>query len=344
VHKQIAPGALRMQPVSKHPISKPSEQISIEDCLLILLRGIQNHSVIADESDGDEFRAELAALESRFKGKDNARRLVDSAVDILDKYSTQTNEVIARQRSGLTKTASDLAAAMKAASLVQGPAERLNLLEEQINALSVDGDLEAAKARLRAEVAMARAEALQERQKTSDLISNAIGGLGVSPEDLAAKAFKPVGSVYSADQLTGLPARGYAESELTRAYTQTPDCHLALFVVKRLALINAKFGYARGDQVLLKVVVYLAQSLPDFNKLFRWTPCSFLTVAPPNISYQDLRAKVQAIELMRLTPTLEWEGRSAMVPVVLDCRVISAKDFDSAGELFLRLDALASDA
>ena len=41
-----------MQPASKQPPSKPSEQVALESCLLTLLRGIQNHSVVADEFDG----------------------------------------------------------------------------------------------------------------------------------------------------------------------------------------------------------------------------------------------------------------------------------------------------
>jgi GGDEF domain-containing protein len=150
--------------------------------------------------------------------------------------------------------------------------------------------------------------------------------------------------VHVADALTGWASRAYAEFELGRALGQSDDCFLALFIVKRLALINARFGYARGDQVLLKVVVHLAQSLPGYDKLFRWSPCAFLAVAPPATSYKDFRGRIQVIELTRLTPTLEWEGRSAMVPVIIDCRIISAKDFGTASDLFLRLDTLAADA
>jgi GGDEF domain-containing protein len=333
-----------MQPVPKRPPSKPAEQFTLEDGLQILLRGIQNHSVIADEADGQEFRKELVALESRFKGKDNARKLVDSAVDILDKYGSQANEVIARQKAGLVNAAAELAAAMKALQGIRGSADRLNLVEEQINLISEEDDLESVKARLRADVAMARAEALQERQQISGLFSTIVAKLGLSSVQLAGEtSLTTSGSVYTPDTLTGLPSRAYAEAELTRAHAQFPDCYLALFVVKRLALINAKFGYSRGDQVLMKVVLHLAQSLPEFKNLFRWAPCAFLTVAPPSTSYGDLRSKVQIIELTRMTPTLEWEGRSAMVPVAIDCRIISVKDFQSPSELFLRLDTLSSD-
>jgi hypothetical protein len=83
--------------------------------------------------------------------------------------------------------------------------------------------------------------------------------------------------------------------------------------------------------------------LPGFKNLFRWAPCAFLSVAPPNVSYKELRSMIQNIELARLTPTLEWEGRSAMVPVGIDCRIISVQDFATPSDLFLRLDTLSTD-
>ena len=242
----------------------------------------------------------------------------------------------------------EIASALKALPGIQGNVERWSLLEEQIKALSSRDDLAAAKTRLRAAISVARAEALRERATVNDLVSGIIDKLngGVKPgieRSSQQNALSPLTPLYTPDPLTGLPSRAYAEAELAGAHGQSRDCHLAIFVVKRLALINAKFGYSRGDQVLLKVVSHLAQSLPDFNSLFRWTPCAFLTVAPPNVSYKELRSKIQMIELAQLTATLEWDGRSAIVPVVIDRRIVSIKDFGTLSDLFLRLDTLATD-
>lgn len=329
-----------MQSVSQEPPSKPTGQVAIEDCLLALLGGIQKHLVVAG---GAEFQAELAGLQAQFQGTSNAGELVDKAVAILDKYGAQAKEVMERQKAGLASAALELASAIQTLPAMQANAERWNRVEEQIKAVSNGDDLEVAKARLCADVAVARAEALQERQKVGGLFSDVLGKLETPPDPAPSEALLPGIPGSKPDPLTGLPARLYAESELTRAHGQSADCYLALFVVKRLALINAKFGYARGDEVLLKVVMHLAQLLPNFNNLFRWAPCAFLTIAPANLSYKDLRARVQAIELARLTPTLEWEGRSAMVPVVMDCRIVPVKEFGTPSDLFLRLDTLAAD-
>jgi GGDEF domain-containing protein len=328
-----------MQPGPEQP-GKQIEQVSLEDCLLLLLRGIQNHPVVAEEAEGKAFRSEIAALEQAFKGKENAHHLVESAIGILDRYSSQANEIVSRQRTGLAKASSDLAAA-KDLALGQGPSDRLASLEQQINALSSGDDLAKIKSRMISEVAMARAEALQERQKVSDLISGTITQLA-PPEPSSGHVAHVLGYDYAPDALTGLHARAYAENELRRSHELPIDSYLAIFVVKRLALINSKFGFARGDQLLVKVAGQLAQSMPEFGNLFRWAPCAFITLPPPGTAYRELRSKVQVIEVTRMTPTLEWQGRSAMVPVALDCRVISVKDFSTASELFLRLDSFAS--
>ncbi len=341
-----------MKSRSQQPPSKPSEQVALEDCLLTLLRGIQDHSAIADGA--EEFRAQLAALEirfkgaSQFKGPDDAHQLVESAVELLYKYGAQTSQVLAQQKSGLAAASTELAHVVKRLPDIQRSAERFSRLEEHIHAISTKDDLDVIKARLSADIAGARADALQESQRISELFSGVVGKLDVisegRPGQITSQTAHPASLDHIPDQLTGLPSRGAAETVLAAVCSQSDDCHLALFVVKRLALINAKFGYSRGDQVLLKVVVHLSQSLPDYQNLFRWAPCAFLTVAPPNISYKELREKVQIIELTRLTPTLEWEGRRAMVPVVIDCRIVSAKDFGTTSDLFLRLDMLAADA
>ena len=221
---------------------------------------------------------------------------------------------------------------------LQENAERWTRLEEQIKSISADDDLEVVKAQLCAEVAAARAATLQEPKKITALLMD-----GLSKRDVAGIETGTQDSPLGLDPLTGLPVRAYAESELSRAQVESADCYLALFIVKRLSLINAKFGYSRGDQVLLKIITQLAQSLPEFKSLFRWSPCAFLAIAPPNISYKELRSKVHAIEITRMTPVLEWEGRSAMVPVTLDCRILSLKDFAMLSDLFLRLDTLAAD-
>lgn len=318
---------------------KPALEPTSDECLLLLVRGIENHSVIAAGPQGEAFRKELSALEAEFKAKHKAQQFVDAALQIMEKYAALTMQAMDRQKSRLVNAASELNAATEALPGLQKSADRWDRLQEQVKAISLEDDLQAVKDELCCEIANARAEAFAEREKIGQLFANITRQLDLGSVEDAG----PVCSS-TTDQLTGLPLRAYAEGELNRVHAGPGECYLAMFIMKRLALINAKFGYSRGDQVLLKVVSHLAHLLPEFRTMFRWSPCAFLTIAPATMSYKDLRSKIQVIENTRLAPLLEWEGRSAMVPVGLDCRIVSVKDFENISDLFLRLDRLAADA
>ena len=310
------------------------------DGIMLLLRALQKHVVTVDTSQAHRFKTELAEVEKRFRGENIGQTVKDTA-GILEEYAQQSNQLIVHQQSEFMTLVSELTNALASIPEDHNAFERLNALEAHIKTAAPD-ELPKITAEVTESVALARKQAMEQKQKISDLVSGIISRMHVSKERVAT-ATSGDEVLYSPDPVTGLSGRAYAEAEVSRTFTQSPACHLALFVVKRLSLINRKFGFQRGDEVLLKVVQHLAQSLPDFNNLFRWTPCSFLTIAPPVISADEVRRKVQAIDLHRVTVILEWEGHSALVPVSLDCRVMAFKEHNSAESLFQALDSLALD-
>src|ERR1700680_3340452 len=196
----------------------------------------------------------------------------------------------------LMMVVSELTAALAALPDIQQAFDRISALEKQVDIANSPSDVKLLKVRLSQCLAITRREVLQQRQQISDLISGTIARMRSFQEGTASPT-PPLKSLFVADPLTGLPGRAYAEAELARTHEQFPDCNAGLFVVKRLHLIQTKFGFSRGDQVLLHIVQQVAQALPDFNNLFRWTPASFLAITSPSIPYQDVRKKAQILEL-----------------------------------------------
>jgi GGDEF domain-containing protein len=237
---------------------------------------------------------------------------------------------------------SELTAALAALPDIQQAFDRISALAKQVDTSNSSGDLKLVKVRLSQCLRLTQHEVLQQRQQISDLISGTIGRIRAFQEGTTSPT-APDKSLFVADPLTGLPGRAYAEAELVRTHGQFPDCNASLFVVKRLHLIQTKFGFSRGEQVLLNTVQQVAQTIPDFNNLYRWTPASFLAITSPAITYQDVRKKAQLLELLRITQTLEWEGHTALVPVNLGCRAYALKEYDSSDSLLQELDAFASE-
>jgi GGDEF domain-containing protein len=246
------------------------------------------------------------------------------------------------QSSELMLIVSELTAALAALPDIQQAFDRIGALEKQVDAGNSSSDLKLLKVRLNQCLRITRREVLQQRQQISDLVSGTISRICAFHEGTTGTT-PPDKSLFVADPLTGLPGRAYAEAELVRTHGQFPDCNAGLFVVKRLHLIQTKFGFSRGDQVLLNTVQQVAQALPDFNNLFRWSPASFLAITSSSIAYQDVRKKAQILELRRITQTLVWEGHTALVPVNLGCRAFAIKEYDSSESLVQALDAFASE-
>lgn len=321
-----------MQPIAKRPPASSPSPASLDPDQM-LLKAIERHMVIADDSAAQRFRTEL----SRLAGTADLRMRADDVAGLLENYTKETNQLIGQQRLGTMQLVSELSAGVVA--LPEPPSTQFQEIEEQLDAISDLDDLEEARDKIRDGLGLLR-NGMLKMQEFGGVVSEAIERWRASQQ----VGSKSAGVAHAPDPLTGLPGRDYAQSELARTLVQFPNCQIAFFVVRRLNLINAKFGFSRGDEVLLKVVQMLAQALPDFSNMFRWSPCAFLIITSPNMGPDTVRDQVQMVEYHRMTPTLEWEGKSAMVSVGIEWKVMSVGEFNETDSLFQRLDSLASGA
>ena len=308
---------------------------------MVLLAGIGDHIVIVNESDANQLRAQLIDIEKRLRGTPNRSGLVGETLATLEGYAAQANQSIARQKSEMTRFASDLSDLMKTLVTAQPVSKAIRALGTEIERASDKGELRSSNAAaLKKALAHARGEVVNTRRQVGQLLSSTLARIHTL-EPGKASAGPGSGRTSPPDTVTGLPGRSHAEVELAKIHAEPRERLLALFAVKRLDVINAKFGYLRGDQVLLRIVQHLAQSIPDSNTLFRWTPCSFLMIISPAGSGEEVRKRVQMISADRITMTLEWEGRTALVPVTVEGHVQSPRESASLDSLRQALDGLA---
>ena len=318
----------------------------LRESIQLMLAGMRRHVVVADTAAANAFTTALAQLEERLRKTSDLRQVTRAVLGLLEGYSRQANQAIDQQRSELGRLVSELTATMASMPEVDQMAEPILALEQQVAAISSVTELESFRRGISEALGRSRANMLRVKQSVSDLISGSIARIRKADQGSAATApaaGTPAPAAGASDQLTGLPTRAFAEAEIARLHAQLPDAQAALFVVRRLKLINRKFGFSRGDQVLQRVVQHLTQELPNSNNFFRWTSSSFLILTSPAVSTNQLRAKVQQLGLHRLTLTLEWEGHTALVPISFDTRIISLSEFPSADAIYQALDAIVLD-
>jgi GGDEF domain-containing protein len=133
------------------------------------------------------------------------------------------------------------------------------------------------------------------------------------------------------DTCTGLPTRHEAEAAIKRAMSSDTQSYVASFYVHRLNLINARFGDAIGNQVILFCSQHIATNLAGAkDTLFRWRGPGFVALLERNESPLAIASEVQRFTAMPLSRFFETPSRTVYLPIKLTAEVLptAGKSFE----------------
>ncbi len=139
------------------------------------------------------------------------------------------------------------------------------------------------------------------------------------------------------DKVSGLQEREEAEQAIVAAIERGRLAYAALFVVDRLHLINAQFGYATGDRILREFCEHLRSSLLPKDRLFRWTGPAFLAVIERSEEPAELEADIQRIAGSRLEAAVQIGNGCVRLPIVRTALLLPLAG--TLAELTSRIDA-----
>jgi GGDEF domain-containing protein len=102
-----------------------------------------------------------------------------------------------------------------------------------------------------------------------------------------------------------------------------PKSYAAVFYLHRMALINARFGEAIGNQVLLFCSQHLATTVTRANdSLFRWSGPAFVAILERQESEMAVSVEVQRLISAPISRFFETSTRSVYLPVKVTAEVI----------------------
>jgi GGDEF domain-containing protein len=140
------------------------------------------------------------------------------------------------------------------------------------------------------------------------------GGLGHGPGSSAG----------AADPCTGLPMKADAEAAIHRALEGDSQCFVAMFYLHRMHLINARFGDAIGNQVILFCSQHIATHLTGAtDALFRWRGPGFVALLERSDSPLAVASEVQRFTSMPLSRFFETPSRTVYLPIKLTGEVLA---------------------
>lgn len=154
---------------------------------------------------------------------------------------------------------------------------------------------------------------LASAQRRIDLLAAVPGTDASGPRAATSNAFDPC---------TNLPTRAEAESALERAVTNASQTYAAVFYLHRMAMINARFGEAIGNQMLLFCSQHIASRLTHAgDSLFRWSGPAFLAILDRSDAYLSVSNDVQRMVSVPLSRFIETPSRSVYLPMKVTAEV-----------------------
>jgi GGDEF domain-containing protein len=305
-----------------------------------VLKGLELHAVRGEAADYEKYRADLRRIQEEMGEQPSASEVqvaAGAAVEAMEEYHNRTSRFIRVQCAELQTMVGMLTKTMTTlASGSENSVTRLQTIEKQLHKASLIEDFQAARQRLAECLDNLRGEVVRQKEESQRTVAKIRTELKSSQERTSSSAI--AAGEGRRDPATRLPGRQEAEAALIKLAKEGRHAHAAIFVVERLELINARFGFAAGDQVLSFLSEHLTQSLSSADRLFRWSGPALLALLERDGTPREVREEVARITAQRLEKTVNLSGRSVLLPVGANSAVFPVADYRPVQLLFLQFD------
>ena len=171
-------------------------------------------------------------------------------------------------------------------------------------------DVRVVKAHLGECLQSVRGEALRQKEEGKAALESIQLELAQSQERMGGFSVGP-----NLDAATGLPGRVEGERGLHDALASPGTKFLLLAVINRLEAVNARFGFAIGDQVLALAAEHFRAALHTDDKLYRWNGPALLAVMCRTADISSVRDEVRRFADKKLEKIFVIGSRSVLLPI-----------------------------
>jgi diguanylate cyclase (GGDEF)-like protein len=280
----------------------------------LILEAIACHAVESDPLERDVFQTSLRKLVVKMEespSDDATFVLAGEAIKSIETYNRGVQRALNSQMKELQSIVSLFTRSLLQVSKGSAAsATKLHQIERLIEKSSQSEDLRVIKAQLEKSLEVIVEEAAEQERRSEEL-SAQISDAMSRPESAAVLSE----AVADLDLVTGLPNHRAAERALRAAITANTSTYVALLSVERLEVINGRFGFPVGDQILMLFGQHLGQRLTKNDRLYRWRGPGFVAILNRSGPEISVRAELARMMSARLEPEIELNGRSVLLPV-----------------------------
>jgi GGDEF domain-containing protein len=298
------------------------------------------HSVAIEPAEFAAFQTEIQKMRGVVRMPSPEQMLLTAALvqQALEGYNQRAIHVRRTQAEALQTLLSAFTETVTAISTAsENSTTRLADLEKQIVKAVTAEDAKSLAIRVAECLESVRSQTLRQRERADQSLTQLRSELEAS-----SKSGTAAGGPQKVDALSGLPLRAQAEQAMEEAIKSGGHGFVVAFVIDRVHLINARFGYGVGDQILTLFREHLAQHLKEGDRLFRWTGPVFLALLDrPNLA-DGVRVEVKRVTGKKLETTVQIGSRFVLLPVSSSSLVISLLEAESAAAVIEQVDGFVA--
>ena len=278
--------------------------------IALLLEAMAQHAVEADAADLQRFRKDVSDAINKMAPEVAPSELLVTAGSVtrtLEDYNQRITESVRQRTAELQNIISMLTQTMISISdSGERTATRLQDIEKQLVSAAMIEDVRILKHRLGECLESIREERKSQNEQATKMVQSLQKTIESAP-----KLEKSAG----VDTATGLPDRAAAEAALAECAAANEPAYTLIFIADRVQLINARFGYSAGDEVLKTIQTHVRKGLKPEDRLFRWRGPSFLALLKRSDPVDCVRAEISRIVGTRLQKTFDIGNRSVLLPI-----------------------------
>jgi GGDEF domain-containing protein len=280
----------------------------------LFLQGISLHSVEGDKADYDQFREDIDKCLTVLSPETPVAELlvvVGGALRSMEDYNQRTSKFVYRQNTELQHMVSMLTQTIITIGASSDESvNRLQNIEKSIESTKAVEDIQILKLRLSECLEAVRDESMRQKIDGRAALDTLKKELESSHERMRSPKLQA-----DLDAATGLPGKAGADRAIRAALESPHGKYLLVAVCSRVHAINARFGYAVGDQVLAAFADYFVQGLSARDQVFRWQGPALVALLERTERLDRVRAEIRQFADTRVDKTVEVGQRTVLVPL-----------------------------
>ncbi|MBZ5619126.1 MAG: diguanylate cyclase [Acidobacteriia bacterium] len=307
--------------IKKFLASNEAEE-SLMHMVKLLLQGMAEHSVEGDPEEYTRFRGSIDQVMRQLDEEISTAELLvlsGSALKSFEDYNQRTNTYLRLQSTEFQAMVKMLTSTVSAITAAGDTSVRqLQEIEKQVEAATEIEDVRQIRGRLsecldgiRRETERQRVEIARTAQELNRGLESAKAGsaAGAPTEVPAGPPPAPT------DPVTGLPPRKAAEEVLARACQDDTPAYALAVAVDRIQILNTRFGYEVGDEILRYFAGFLKRQLPSTDLLFRWTGPILIALLSRPSSLARVRDEIGHMMEFKYQHTVRTVSRAILLPI-----------------------------